>query len=266
MTSLSPDYKADVAAAINAGLDMVMIPFGPGKANNYQEFIQDVRELAGEGKIAPARIDDAVRRILRIKYQMGLFDRSGTDPELTAAVGCAEHRAVARECVRQSLVLLKNAHHALPLSKNLKHLHVIGQAADDLGMQCGGWTISWQGQAGPILHGGTTILAAVRKTVASDAKVTYSPTGESAAGADAVLVVVGEMPYAEKSGDRQDLRLPAKDSALIARAKESGAPVITVLVSGRAADTGGGAGAERCAVGGLVAWDRRPRGGGRIVR
>ncbi len=164
---------------------------------------------------------------------MGLFDQSGTDPELTAAVGSAEHRAVARECVRQSLVLLKNAHHALPLSKNLRHLHVMGQAADDLGMQCGGWTISWQGQAGPIIHGGTTILAAVRKTVSSDTKVTYSPTGESAAGADAVLVVVGEMPYAEKNGDRQDLRLPAKDIALIARAKESGAPVITMLVSGR---------------------------------
>jgi len=230
---LSPDYKSDVAASINAGLDMVMVPNGPGTPNNYVEFIQDVKELAGEGKIPLSRIDDAVTRILRIKFQMGLFDKAGTDPELTAAVGSAEHREVARECVRQSLVLLKNADHALPLSKRLKHLHVMGQAADDIGMQCGGWTISWQGQAGPIIHGGTTILAAIRKTVGPDVEVTFSATGEGGRGADAVLVVVGEMPYAEKNGDRQDLRLSAKNIDLIARAKETGAPVITVLISGR---------------------------------
>jgi beta-glucosidase len=131
------------------------------------------------------------------------------------------------------LVLLKNANHALPLSKNLKHLHVIGEAADDIGVQCGGWTISWQGQAGSIIHGGTTILAAIRKTVAADAKVTFSATGEGAAGADAVLVVVGETPYAEKQGDRRDLRLSTNDITLVSKAKESGVPVITVLVSGR---------------------------------
>jgi beta-glucosidase len=230
---LSPDYKSDVAASINAGLDMVMVPAGPGTANNYVEFIQDLKALVAEGKIPPSRIDDAVSRILRIKFQMGLFDKTGTDPELTAAVGSAEHREVARECVRQSLVLLKNAEHALPLSKNLKHLHVMGQAADDIGIQCGGWTISWQGQAGPILHGGTTILAAIRKTVAADVEVTFSATGEGGRGADAVLVVVGEMPYAEKNGDRHDLRLSANNIALVERAKETGAPVITVLISGR---------------------------------
>jgi beta-glucosidase len=230
---LSPDYKSDVAASINAGVDMVMVPFGPGKPNNYVEFIRDLKELVREGKIPQSRIDDAVSRILRVKFQMGLFDRTGTDPELTAAVGSAEHREVARECVRQSLVLLKNANHALPLSKHLKHLHVMGEAADDIGMQCGGWTISWQGQAGPIIHGGTTLLAAIRKTVAADTEVTFSATGEVAPGADSVLVVVGEMPYAEMKGDRQDLRLSAKNIALIAKAKETGVPVVTVLVSGR---------------------------------
>jgi beta-glucosidase len=230
---LSPNYKSDVADSINAGLDMVMVPNGPGTAHNYIEFIQDLKQLVGEGKIPLSRIDDAVSRILRIKLQMGLFDKPGTDPELTAAVGSAEHREVARECVRESLVLLKNAGHALPLSKSLKHLHVMGQAADDIGMQCGGWTISWQGQAGPIIHGGTTILAAIRKTVAADTEVTFSATGDGGRGADAVLVVVGEMPYAEKNGDRQDLRLSPTNIALIERAKETGAPVITVLISGR---------------------------------
>jgi beta-glucosidase len=230
---LSSDYKSDEAVSINAGLDMVMVPFGPGEKNNYIEFIQNLKKLVAEGQIPQARIDDAVSRILRIKFQMGLFDKTRAHPELTAAVGSAAHRKVARECVRQSLVLLKNANHALPLSKNLKHLHVIGEAADDIGVQCGGWTISWQGQAGSIIHGGTTILAAIRKTVAADAKVTFSATGEGAAGADAVLVVVGETPYAEKQGDRRDLRLSTNDITLVSKAKESGVPVITVLVSGR---------------------------------
>jgi beta-glucosidase len=232
---LSPNYKSDVAASINAGLDMVMVPFGPGTPNNYVDFIQDFKELAAEGIIPQSRIDDAVSRILRIKFQMGLFEKTGTDPELTAAVGSAEHREVARECVRQSLVLLKNANHALPLSKGLRHLHVMGQAADDIGTQCGGWTISWQGQTGPTIHGGTTILAAIRKTVSSDTKVTFSATGDGdgATGADAVLVVLGEKPYAETKGDRQDLRLSVKSIALIAKAREAGVPVVTVLVSGR---------------------------------
>ena len=230
---LSPDYKSDVAVSINAGLDMIMIPYGPGQSNNYIEFIGDLKELVGEGKVPQSRIDDAVSRILRIKFQMGLFQNTAVDPNLTAAIGSPEHRQVARECVRQSLVLLKNANHALPLAKNVKHLHVMGQAADDIGIQCGGWTISWQGQAGPTIRGGTTILAAIRNTVAPGVNVTSSATGENAAGADAVLVVVGEMPYAEMDGDRQDLSLSQKDLALISRAKDSGAPVITVVISGR---------------------------------
>ena len=230
---ISPDYKSDVAASINAGLDMIMVPFGPGQSNNYVEFVQDVKECVAEGKIPLARVDDAVARILRIKYQMGLFHGTQTDPQLTTSVGSAEHREVARECVRQSLVLLKDSKHTLPLSKNVKHLHVIGQAADDIGIQCGGWTISWQGQPGPILHGGTTILAAVRNTVSTNTEVTFSATGEIPPGVDAILAVVGEMPYAEMKGDSQDLRLSSTHQALIARAKESGVPVITVIISGR---------------------------------
>src|SRR6202012_4591142 len=99
---------------------------------------QDLKELVAEGKVPTARIDDAVRRILRIKVEMGLFNEPPTDPKLTAAIGSPEHREVARECVRESLVLLKNDHHALPLSKTLKHIVVVGEAADDLGVQCGG--------------------------------------------------------------------------------------------------------------------------------
>jgi beta-glucosidase len=212
---------------------MIMIPHGPDKTNNYVEFITDLKELAAEGKVPQSRIDDAVRRILRIKFQMGLFESTATDPNLTAAIGSPEHRAVARECVRESLVLLKNEKQVLPLSKKIKHLVIVGAAADDLGMQCGGWTIGWQGDRGNVTHGGTTILAAVRQTVSPETQITFSPDGSDLTNADAVIAVVGEPPYAEMHGDRTNLDLSAEDAALVAKAKASGAPVITILLSGR---------------------------------
>jgi beta-glucosidase len=224
---LSPNYKSNVEKSINAGLDMVMVPNGPETTNNYIDFINDLKQLVAEGKVSQARIDDAVTRILRVKFAMGLLQRPAVDPKLTEDVGSAEHRAVARECVRQSLVLLKNANHALPLSKEIKHLHVVGKGADDLGIQCGGWTISWQGEAGQKIPGATSILAAIRSAVGAGANVTYSATGESSVRADAVLVVVGETPYAETKGDRKKLSLSESDLALVSKAKESGAPVIT---------------------------------------
>jgi len=140
---------------------------------------------------------------------------------------------VARECVRQSLVPLKNSNHTLPLAKNLKHLVVVGAAADDIGIQCGGWTIAWQGATGNVTHGGTTILTAIRNTVAPGTQVTFSPDGSDVKGADAVIVVVGEMPYAEMKGDRSDLKLSPADVALVQKAKAAGAPVVTLLLSGR---------------------------------
>lgn len=230
---LGPDYKADVEAAINAGLDMIMIPNGPGQKNNYVEFIANLKALVAEGEVPRVRIDDAVRRILRVKLRMGLAERPMSDPALTARVGSAEHRRVARECVRQSLVLLKNEGKALPLARGLSRIHIAGRAADDLGMQCGGWTIAWQGKTGPVTRGGTTILAALREAAGPGTRVTYSADGSGAAGADVALVVVGEMPYAEMMGDRADLGLAPDDLAVIRRAKAAGVRVVTVLLSGR---------------------------------
>ena len=230
---LSSDYKSDIEQSINAGLDMIMIPSGPGKTNNYVEFINDLKSLVAEGKVPQSRIDDAVRRILRIKFQLGLFAGDTTDPKLTAAIGSPEHRAVARECVRESLVLLKNENHVLPLSKKIGTLAVVGAGANDLGRQCGGWTIDWQGGHGNVTHGGTTILAALKKTVSPDTKLIFSPDGNDLQKPDAIIVVVGEMPYAEMKGDRTNLDLSAHDEALIAKAKASGAPVVTILLSGR---------------------------------
>ena len=230
---LSPDYKADVEQSINAGLDMVMVPFGPGEKNNYIEFITDLKDLVATGKISQDRIDDAVRRILAVKYQMGLFQNQKTDPALTAAIGSPQHREVARECVRESLVLLKNSNNILPLKKNLKHIVVVGQAADDLGMQCGGWTIDWQGKPGNVTTGGTTLLAAIKKAVSADTAVSYSPDGSDLKPADVIIVAVGEQPYAEFKGDREDLNLPAADVALITKAKATNSRVVTLLYSGR---------------------------------
>ena len=228
---ISPDYKTDVETSIDAGLDMVMIPNGPDKTNNYVEFITDLKELVSDGEVSQARIDDAVSRILRIKFQMGLFENPWTDPALTAGIGSSEHRRVARECVRQSLVLLKNKHHTLPLSKNLNHIFVVGKAADNLGMQCGGWTVSWQGSGR--LTRGTTVLQAIRDSVSPNTQVTFSADGSDIHDADAVIVVVGERPYAEGLGDRTNLDLSATDAALIDKAKASGARVTTILFSGR---------------------------------
>lgn len=233
---LGTDFKSDIEQSINAGLDMVMIPYGPGQPNNYVDFITGLKALVNEGRVTQARIDDAVRRILRVKFMTRLMDEPMTDPALTAQVGSSEHRQVARECVRASLVLLKNEKKALPLSKNLKNIAVVGKSADDIGIQCGGWTIAWQGQPGKkAISGGTTILEGIRKAAPS-ANVTFSEDGANARGADAVVVVVGEMPYAEMMGDRlgdKDLSLSAEDIALVKKVKESGVPVVTILLSGR---------------------------------
>ena len=230
---LDKDYKTDIEKSINAGLDMIMIPNAPGQKNNYVEFITFLKELVNEGKVSLNRIDDAVRRILKVKFELGLFENPMTDKNLTVQIGSKEHRDVARDAVRQSLVLLKNDNKVLPLSKNLKRIHVTGKSADDIGNQCGGWTISWQGKSGNVISGGTTILQAIKNTVDKGTKVTTSTDGSGAEGADVCIVVVGETPYAEMIGDREDLSLAKEDVAAIEKAKSSGVPVVVVLLSGR---------------------------------
>jgi beta-glucosidase len=229
---LPHDFKGNIEASVNAGLDMAMVPNGPGQPNNYIQFISNLTALVQEGRVPEARIDDAVRRILRAKFAIGAFANKSVDPALADAVGSAEHRKVARDCVRQSVVVLKNDSVTLPLSKKVKRLQVIGKAADDLGLQCGGWTISWQGASGKTTRG-TTLLEAIRQTVSSDTVVTFSPDGAMTEAADVIVVVIGEMPYAEGKGDRKDLQLSPSDVALVTRAKQRGVPVATVLMSGR---------------------------------
>jgi beta-glucosidase len=227
---LPGDYKSNVETSINAGMDMAMVP------NKHVEFFTTLRDLVKEGRVPMSRIDDAVRRILRVKFAMGLMDKSRSplaDRSLQKSFGSAEHRAVARQCVRESLVLLKNDRRALPVSKTLARIHVAGKSADDIGNQCGGWTIDWQGKSGDVMTGGTTILKAIQATAAKTTKVTFSKDGSGAAGADIGIVVIGETPYAEMLGDRTDLGLAAEDVAAVENMKRAGIPVVVVLLSGR---------------------------------
>jgi beta-glucosidase len=182
------------------------------------------------------RIDDAVTRILRVKFAMGLMDKSRSrmaDRKLERTFGSAEHRKVARQAVRESLVLLKNEGQALPIPKRAARIHVAGKNADDLGNQCGGWTIDWQGKSGPSTTGGTTILAALKGTVPNQTKVTFSLDGNGAEGAAAGVAVIGEKPYAEMTGDRNDLSLAKEDVDAVRNMKKAGIPVVVVLISGR---------------------------------
>jgi beta-glucosidase len=230
---LSPNYKYAVEQSINAGLDMVMITTGPGNRNNYDYFINTLKTLVKEKVISMNRIDDAVRRILKVKFEMGLFEQKYADRKLLAEVGSPAHRAIGRDAVRQSLVLMKNEKNVLPLQKNIKSIVVAGKGADDIGMQCGGWTIDWQGKPGNFLNGGTTILQAVKNAVSKETVVKYSPDGSSADSGDVAIVVIGEEPYAEMFGDREDLSLAKEDAALVERLNAKGATVVVVLLSGR---------------------------------
>jgi beta-glucosidase len=211
-------------------MDMVMVP------RKYQEFFNTLRDLVREGKVPVSRIDDAVRRILRVKFAMGLMDKSKSplaDRSLHKSFGSVEHREVARECVRQSMVLLKNQKKALPISKSLARIHVAGKNADNIGNQCGGWTIDWQGKSGDVTTGGTTILKAINNTISKQTKITFTKDGTGADGADIGIVVVGETPYAEMRGDTPDLSLDKEDVTAIENMRKAGIPVVVVLISGR---------------------------------
>jgi beta-glucosidase len=224
------NFKDAIGISINAGMDMGMVP------ENYREYITVLKALVNEGKVPLSRIDDAVLRILRVKFAMGLMDPKRNqlaDRSLWKSFGSPEHRAVARQAVRESLVLLKNEGQALPLSKKAARLHIAGKNADDMGNQCGGWTIDWQGRSGNVTTGGTTILTAIRNTVSKDTKVTFSKDGSGAEGATVGVVVIGEKPYAEGAGDRASLALAPEDIAAVKTMKAAGIPVVVVLVSGR---------------------------------
>lgn len=220
------DYRTAVKRAINAGIDMVMVP------DRYEVFIGHLISLVQDGEVSEARINDAVRRILKQKYLLNLFDEPYTDSTLGNAVGAQEHRDLARQVVRESIVLLDAKNDVLPLQKNGQNILVAGELAADLGAQCGGWTISWQGMNGDITPG-TDILQGLQN-LAESSQIIYAPDGEHNGTVDAAIVVIGEKtPYAEGAGDRSSLLLDEEDVRLLKTLKQKGIPTIALLVSGR---------------------------------
>ena len=217
-------YPEQLQSAVNAGIDMIMAP------RRFQNALTTLASLVPR-QVPMARIDDAVSRILTTKCELGLFKANRPRPPISI-VGSSEHRVLAREAVARSLVLLKNENGVLPIDPNTPKIHIAGRAADDIGYQCGGWTIQWQGSVGPITTG-TTIRRGIESSVARGATVSYSRDASGAKGANVVIVVVGERPYAEAVGDRRSPALDDEDQRTILTAKASGAKVVLVVISGR---------------------------------
>jgi beta-glucosidase len=237
------DWNTQVANAVSAGIDMLMLSGGATgttttTAHSAADVASALTAFYNASQTNADRVKDAVNRILTIKCEMGLLDGdTNVNATLTSSIGSAAHRTVARDAVRQSLVVLKNDAAFLPLSSSLTHIHVTGSGADSLAKQCGGWTLGWQGMGatGPSSTlTGTTVLAAVKKRFTGT--VTTSADGSGAAGADRAIVVVGEAPYAETQGDTKNGAAPtlsAADFAAIAAVKAANVPFVVVLFSGR---------------------------------
>ncbi|MFZ0040336.1 MAG: glycoside hydrolase family 3 protein, partial [Solirubrobacteraceae bacterium] len=239
-----PDtYSYQIGVSADAGMDMFMVP------STYQTLESDLTTLIDNGVVPMSRVNDAVRRILTQKFELGLFEHPFTNRANINQVGDSAHRAVAARAAAESQVLLKNAHHVLPLSTH-DHIYVAGSNADNLGSQTGGWTLTWQGQAGvlsgqgpngPMNEPGTTILQGIE---ARDPSVTYSQTASApTAGHDVGVVVVGEHPYAEGEGDVgftgsstngniSSLNLNAADSSAV-KTVCGAMPCVVLIVSGR---------------------------------
>ena len=214
------------ANCVKAGLDVPMTGAHSEGIGTLQSLFNGLYS-GGSG----SRVDDAVKRLLRIKYRMGLFGAPlMTNPALTALVGSQAHRDIAREAVRKSMVLLKTSPSLLPLSKTAK-ITLVGQAAQDIGLQCGGWTLGWQGASGNSMPG-TTIKQGFER-IGGATNISYSSDGSSIAG-DIAVVCIGEQPYAEGVGDRTDLTIPGAN--LVTAAKNSGKKVICVMITGRPMD------------------------------
>ena len=233
INEIDKDYKTCIIQSINAGIDMNMVPgsLNPDD-NSYDDFIRLAIEAVKEGAIPIERIDDAVHRILKVKKQIGLFDAPIKNPSNKNVLGSKSHRDLARESVRKSLVLLKNENKILPLKKVGKKITLVGDHADNIGFQCGGWTIHWQGGSGDITPG-TTILDAFKSAVSDSSSIRYSKNADNLLGSDIIVVAIGEEPYTEGVGDRDSLLLSKKDKELLEKVKQAKIPYVVILISGR---------------------------------
>jgi beta-glucosidase len=223
-------------AAVNAGIDVLMAP------DSWKQLYENTVAQAKSGEIPASRLDDAVRRILRVKLRVHLLDEGRPSSRPLAGhfelLGAPEHRAIARRAVRESLVLLKNRNHLLPLSPHM-HVLVAGDGADSIAKQSGGWTITWQGTgvANKDFPNGESIYSGLRKAVqAAGGTAELSPSGELKSKPDVAIVVFGENPYAEFQGDVGSVEYSPGDKAdlkLLRGLRASGVPVVALFLSGR---------------------------------
>jgi beta-glucosidase len=229
------DYYASIVTSVNAGVDMNMVPY------DYIGFIETMKTAVNNGDIPESRVDDAVRRILRVKFALGLFDHPMPDTKYQATVRSREHLELARQAVRESLVLLKNEKDVLPLSKDTPVIFVVGEGANDLGLQSGGWTLEWQGKIGND-NEGTTIFSGLRAAMNSGTQIEYNRDGDfsefkDAEGnpliADVGVVVLSEKPYAEGVGDAADISLTNAEVELLNHVKQQSKALVVLLLSGR---------------------------------
>ena len=230
---VAPDYGQAVALSIAAGVDMHMVPY------DHRRFIAATLRSVERGDLTLERIDEAVANILRVKFELGLFEQPHGDEALQASVGSDEHRALAREAVARTLVVLKNDGGALPLRPDAAQtVLVVGSAADSIGMQSGGWTIEWQGSTASLTPG-TTILEGLRAgfgpaaTLHFDARGRFEGAGAVPEHAELGIAVVGELPYAEWFGDDATLELSLADAIAVERLRGRVDTLVVVLVSGR---------------------------------
>ena len=228
--------NSNCAQAANAGLDVYMAP------DEWKPLFSNLVNQANSGEIPLSRINDAVTRILRVKMRAGLFDKPSPAKRplsgKTEIIGSSDHRAVAKQAVRESLVLLKNKQQLLPLSPKTNVL-VAGIGADNIGMQSGGWSVTWQGtgNTNSDFPGGSSIYAGIKDTVEqAGGSAMLSVEGKYKARPDVAIVVFGEQPYAEGNGDVDNLeyqRGNKSDLALLRKFKDAGIPVVSLFISGR---------------------------------
>jgi len=226
----------DCPATINAGLDMAMA------SDSWKGFYETTLAAVKDGRITPQRLDDAVRRILRVKFRLGLFEAGRPSTRAVggqfALIGAPAHRAVARQAVRESLVLLKNQNGVLPLSPKQRIL-VAGDGANDVGKQAGGWTLNWQGTGTTrkdFPNADSIYEGIAHQARAAGGEAVLAVDGRYAVKPDVAVVVFGEDPYAEFQGDRPTLAYKPgneTDLALLKRLKADGIPVVAVFLSGR---------------------------------
>ena len=236
MDQIAPDdYYASIVTSVNAGVDMNMVPY------DYVKFFDTMKQAINNGDIPESRVDEAVRRILRAKFALGLFEHPMPDTRYQSTVRSREHLELARQAVRESLVLLKNEKDVLPLSKDTPVIFVAGQGANDIGLQSGGWTLEWQGKPGHD-NEGTTIFSGIKSAVGPNTHVEFNRDGDFREFQDSTgkplvanvgIIVLAEQPYAEGVGDRADLSLSRAEANLITEMGKQSKSVVVILISGR---------------------------------